>query len=242
MLALTTFDLDEYVFEALRAGASGFLLKDAPAEELTSAIHVLARGDALLAPAVTRRIVEAFVARSDPEPADVPELDDLSPREVEVLRLLAAGRSNAQIAGELIVSDATVKTHVSNILAKLRLRDRIHAVIYAYETGARAAREQPAGAPRVIRALTGPGRAAVASRHAIRHGRGPRRRRRRAVSRARAGRARLRGHRLREQRRASAARRAATACADRAPTGATTCRPSTASASSRASTATCPTR
>jgi DNA-binding NarL/FixJ family response regulator len=135
VLALTTFDLDEYVFEALRAGASGFLLKDAPAEELTNAIHVLARGDALLAPAVTRRIVEAFVARSEPEPADVPELDDLSPREVEVLRLLAAGRSNAQIAAELIVSDATVKTHVSNILAKLRLRDRIHAVIYAYETG-----------------------------------------------------------------------------------------------------------
>jgi DNA-binding NarL/FixJ family response regulator len=135
VLALTTFDLDEYVFEALRAGASGFLLKDAPADELTSAIHVLARGDALLAPAVTRRIVEAFVARSEPEPADVPELDDLSPREVEVLRLLAAGRSNAQIAAELIVSDATVKTHVSNILAKLRLRDRIHAVIYAYETG-----------------------------------------------------------------------------------------------------------
>ena len=135
ILMLTTFDLDEYVFEALRAGASGFLLKDAPAEELTSAIHVLARGDALLAPAVTRRIVEAFVARSDPEPADAPELDDLSPREVEVLQLLAAGRSNAQIAAELIVSDATVKTHVSNILAKLRLRDRIHAVIYAYETG-----------------------------------------------------------------------------------------------------------
>jgi DNA-binding NarL/FixJ family response regulator len=135
VLALTTFDLDEYVFEALRAGASGFLLKDAPAEELTNAIHVLARGDALLAPAVTRRIVEAFVARSEPEPADVPELDDLSPREVEVLRLLAAGRSNAQIAAELIVSDATVKTHVSNVLAKLRLRDRIHAVIYAYESG-----------------------------------------------------------------------------------------------------------
>jgi DNA-binding NarL/FixJ family response regulator len=135
VLALTTFDLDEYVFEALRAGASGFLLKDAPAEELTTAIHVLARGDALLAPAVTRRIVEAFVARSEPEPADLPELDDLSPREIEVLRLLAAGRSNAQIATELVVSDATVKTHVSNILAKLRLRDRIHAVIYAYETG-----------------------------------------------------------------------------------------------------------
>jgi DNA-binding NarL/FixJ family response regulator len=135
VLALTTFDLDEYVFEALRAGASGFLLKDAPAEELTTAIHVLARGDALLAPAVTRRIVEAFVEQSHAAPAETPELDDLSPREVEVLRLLAAGRSNAQIAAELVVSDATVKTHVSNILAKLRLRDRIHAVIYAYETG-----------------------------------------------------------------------------------------------------------
>jgi DNA-binding NarL/FixJ family response regulator len=133
VLALTTFDLDEYVFEALRAGASGFLLKDAPAEELTNAIHVLARGDALLAPAVTRRIVEAFVAQ--PEPPEMPDLEDLSPREVEVLRLLAAGCSNAQIAGEPVVSEATVKTHVSNILAKLRLRDRIHAVIYAYESG-----------------------------------------------------------------------------------------------------------
>jgi DNA-binding NarL/FixJ family response regulator len=142
VLAPTTFDLDEYVFEALRAGASGFLLKDAPAEELTNAIHVLARGDALLAPAVTRRIVEAFVAL--PEPPEMPDLEDLSPREVEVLRLLAAGRSNAQIAEELIVSDATVKTHVSNILAKLRLRDRIHAVIYAYETGVvRPARRPP---------------------------------------------------------------------------------------------------
>jgi DNA-binding NarL/FixJ family response regulator len=133
VLALTTFDLDEYVFEALRAGASGFLLKDAPAEELTNAIHVLARRDALLAPAVTRRIVEAFVAL--PEPPEIPDLEDLSPREVEVLRLLAAGRSNAQIADELAVSEATVKTHVSNLLAKLRLRDRIHAVIYAYESG-----------------------------------------------------------------------------------------------------------
>jgi DNA-binding NarL/FixJ family response regulator len=133
VLALTTFDLDEYVFEALRAGASGFLLKDAPAEELTNAIHVLARGDALLAPAVTRRIVEAFVAQ--PEPAEMPDLEDLSPREVEVLKLLAAGATNAQIADELVVSEATVKTHVSNLLAKLRLRDRIHAVIYAYESG-----------------------------------------------------------------------------------------------------------
>jgi DNA-binding NarL/FixJ family response regulator len=133
VLALTTFDLDEYVFEALRAGASGFLLKDAPAEELTDAIHVLARGDALLAPAVTRRIIEAFVAQ--PEPPEMPDLDELSPREVEVLRLLATGSTNAQIADALVVSDATVKTHVSNILTKLRLRDRIHAVIYAYESG-----------------------------------------------------------------------------------------------------------
>jgi DNA-binding NarL/FixJ family response regulator len=133
VLALTTFDLDEYVFEALRAGASGFLLKDAPAEELTDAIYVLARGDALLAPAVTRRIIEAFVAQ--PEPPEMPDLDELSPREVEVLRLLAAGSTNAQIADALVVSDATVKTHVSNILTKLRLRDRIHAVIYAYESG-----------------------------------------------------------------------------------------------------------
>jgi DNA-binding NarL/FixJ family response regulator len=143
VLALTTFDLDEYVFEALRAGASGFLLKDAPAEELTNAIHVLARGDALLAPAVTRRIVEAFVAM--PEPAQTTDLEELSPREIEVLRLLAAGRSNAQIAEELIVSEATVKTHVSNVLAKLRLRDRIHAVIYAYETGV----VRPTGRPPV---------------------------------------------------------------------------------------------
>jgi DNA-binding NarL/FixJ family response regulator len=135
VLALTTFDLDEYVFEALRAGASGFLLKDAPAEELTRAIHVLAQGDALLAPAVTRRIVEAFVALPEPEPTDAPDLEDLSPREVEVLQLLAAGCSNAQIADRLVVSDATVKTHVSNLLAKLRLRDRVHAVIYAYECG-----------------------------------------------------------------------------------------------------------
>jgi DNA-binding NarL/FixJ family response regulator len=133
VLALTTFDLDEYVFEALRAGASGFLLKDAPASELIEAVQVLARGDALLAPAVTRRVIEAFAAL--PQPADGRALEELSPRELEVLRLLAAGRSNAQIAAELVVSEATAKTHVSNILTKLRLRDRIHAVIYAYETG-----------------------------------------------------------------------------------------------------------
>jgi DNA-binding NarL/FixJ family response regulator len=133
VLVLTTFDLDEYVFDALRAGASGFLLKDAPAEELVAAVRVLSRGDALLAPAVTRRVVEAFATL--PQPAEPPELGDLSPREIAVLSQLARGRSNAEIAGELFVSDATVKTHVSNLLAKLGLRDRIQAVIYAYESG-----------------------------------------------------------------------------------------------------------
>jgi len=133
VLVLTTFDLDEYVFRALRAGASGFLLKDAPAEELADAVRVLARGEALLAPAVTRRVVEAFAATPDQTaPAD---LADLSPREGEVLRLLARGRSNAQIASELVISEATAKTHVSNVLGKLGLRDRIQAVIYAYEAG-----------------------------------------------------------------------------------------------------------
>jgi DNA-binding NarL/FixJ family response regulator len=133
VLVLTTFDLDEYVFEALRAGASGFLLKDAPAEELVAAVRVVARGDALLAPAVTRRVVEAFT--SIPAPAPPPVVDALSPRELEVLRRLARGRSNAEIAADFYVSEATVKTHVSNILMKLRLRDRIQAVIYAYEHG-----------------------------------------------------------------------------------------------------------
>ena len=133
MLVLTTFDLDEYVFEALRAGASGFLLKDAPAEELVAAIRVLARGDALLAPAVTRRVIEAFAAI--PEPPEPSDAVDLSPRELEVLRLLARGRTNAEIAAAFVVSEATVKTHVSNVLGKLRLRDRVQAVIYAYEHG-----------------------------------------------------------------------------------------------------------
>ena len=133
VLVLTTFDLDEYVFEALRAGASGFLLKDGPAEELVQAVRVVARGDALLAPAVTRRVVEAFTAVPPPAPrVDVPEL---SPRELDVLRELAQGSSNAEIAARFFVSEATVKTHVSSILAKLRLRDRVQAVIYAYESG-----------------------------------------------------------------------------------------------------------
>ncbi|GAA3174013.1 response regulator transcription factor [Blastococcus jejuensis] len=136
VLVLTTFDLDEYVFEALRAGASGFLLKDATAEELIAAVRTLAAGDAILAPGVTRRVIEAFgaaVPRTDP--AGEARLASLSPREIEVLRLLARGLSNAEIARELFVSDATSKTHVSNVLTKLRLRDRVQAVIFAYESG-----------------------------------------------------------------------------------------------------------
>ena len=135
ILILTTYDLDEYVFEALRAGANGFMLKDAPVEQLVEAIHVLAAGDALLAPAVTRRVIEAFAAMPEPSAPPPDHLEGLTAREVEVLRLLAQGRSNADIAAELIVSAATAKTHVSNILTKLRLRDRIQAVIYAYENG-----------------------------------------------------------------------------------------------------------
>ena len=135
VLVLTTFDLDEYVFDALRAGASGFLLKDATAEELIAAVRTLAAGDAVLAPAVTRRVIEAFGAVPRPDPAMADRLAVLSAREQEVLRLLARGLSNAEIARELFVSDATTKTHVSNVLAKLRLRDRVQAVIFAYESG-----------------------------------------------------------------------------------------------------------
>ena len=136
VLVLTTFDLDEYVFEALRAGASGFLLKDAPAEELAAAIRTVARGDSLLAPGVTRRVIDAFVRRAAPAaPAPDGRLDLLTPRELEVLGLLARGLSNLDIATRLFVSEGTTKTHVSNVLAKLGLRDRVQAVIFAYETG-----------------------------------------------------------------------------------------------------------
>ena len=135
VLVLTTFDLDEYVFEALRAGASGFLLKDATAEELIAAVLALASGDAVLAPSVTRRVIEAFGQVPAPDPAIGQRLAGLSVREREVLRLLARGLSNAEIAAELFVSDATAKTHVSNVLAKLQLRDRVQAVIFAYESG-----------------------------------------------------------------------------------------------------------
>jgi DNA-binding NarL/FixJ family response regulator len=135
VLVLTTFDLDEYVFEALRAGASGFLLKDATAEDLVAAIRILARGDALLAPAVTQRVIAAFASHPRQDQQLGRKVSQLSAREVEVLELLARGFSNAEIAGELVVSEATAKTHVAHILSKLDARDRVQAVIFAYEAG-----------------------------------------------------------------------------------------------------------
>jgi DNA-binding NarL/FixJ family response regulator len=135
VLILTTFGLDDYVYEALRAGASGFMLKDAPPEELLAAIEVVARGDALIAPAVTRAVIEEFVRRAPAPSAPAPALDGLTEREREVLELLARGMSNAEIAERLVVSAGTVKTHVAHVLAKLNLRDRVQAVILAYESG-----------------------------------------------------------------------------------------------------------
>jgi DNA-binding NarL/FixJ family response regulator len=135
VLILTTFGLDDYVYEALRAGASGFMLKDAPPEELLAAIEVVARGDALIAPAVTRSVIEEFVRRSPTPSPPAPELDGLTDREREVLELLARGLSNAEIAERLVVSAGTVKTHVAHVLGKLGLRDRVQAVILAYESG-----------------------------------------------------------------------------------------------------------
>ena len=136
ILILTTFGLDDYIIEALRAGASGFLLKDAPVEELVRAVRTVAAGDAQLSPAVTKRLLEQVARRL---PAAVPRdsglLADLTERELEVLRLLAAGMSNAEIAAALVVSEPTVKSHVSSVLQKLGLRDRVQAVIYAYENG-----------------------------------------------------------------------------------------------------------
>lgn len=133
VLVVTTFDLDEYVFGALRAGASGFLLKDAPAEELVAAVRVVAAGDGLLAPAVTRRVIEAFAA--GPVLAPPPGLADLTPREREVLGLVARGRTNAELARELFIAETTVKSHLGQILVKLGVRDRVQAVIAAYEGG-----------------------------------------------------------------------------------------------------------
>jgi DNA-binding NarL/FixJ family response regulator len=135
VVMLTTFDLDDYVYEALRAGASGFLLKDAPRHDLIAAVRRVAAGDALLAPSVTRRLIEAF-ARRPPETAPSPSrLASLTARERDILLRLARGRSNAEVATELFVSETTVKTHVGHLLAKLGLRDRVQAVILAYETG-----------------------------------------------------------------------------------------------------------
>jgi DNA-binding NarL/FixJ family response regulator len=135
VLILTTFDLDEYVYESLRAGASGFLLKNAPAERLVEAIRVVAAGDALLAPSVTRRLIGQFIAQHSRAENPVPELADLTARELEVLELLARGRTNEEIAAELVISHGTVKTHVARVLRKLSLRDRVQAVIFAYENG-----------------------------------------------------------------------------------------------------------
>ena len=134
VLILTTFDLDEYVFEALRAGASGFLLKDRPPEELVAAVRVVASGEALLAPSVTRRLIEEFASRPTTTPSSH-RLDELTQREREVMVLIAQGLSNSEIAGHLFVAETTVKTHVGRVLQKLGLRDRAQAVVAAYESG-----------------------------------------------------------------------------------------------------------
>ena len=136
VVILTTFDLDDYVYEALRAGASGFLLKDAPRADLIAAIRLAAAGDALLAPSVTRRLIEAFARRPASMSPSPSRLSSLTPRERDILLLVARGHSNTEIAAELVVSEATVKTHIGHLLAKLGLRDRVQAVILAYETGA----------------------------------------------------------------------------------------------------------
>jgi DNA-binding NarL/FixJ family response regulator len=135
IIILTTFDLDQYVYAALTAGASGFLLKDVSPEQLVAAVRMVRSGDALLAPSITRRLVERFAPRAAARPAVHADLSELTPRELEVLRLLARGLSNAELAAELTLSEATVKTHVGRILTKLHLRDRVQAVVLAYETG-----------------------------------------------------------------------------------------------------------
>ena len=133
ILILTTFDLDEYVYEALRAGASGFVLKDEPPEQLLAAVRIVAGGDALLSPGSTRRVIERFTRIPDPSPP--PQLDELTERELDVFRLVARGLSNAEIGKELYISDTTVKTHITHMLQKLDVRDRVQAVVLAYESG-----------------------------------------------------------------------------------------------------------
>jgi DNA-binding NarL/FixJ family response regulator len=136
ILILTTFDLDEYVYEAIRAGASGFLLKDVRPQELVDAVHVVAKGDALLAPSITRRLLDRFAEQAPENPAKPPpQLESLTERELEVLKLVAKGWSNAELAEKLFLSETTVKTHVSSVLRKLGLRDRVQAVVMAYEAG-----------------------------------------------------------------------------------------------------------
>ena len=143
VLILTTFDLDEYVYDALGAGASGFLLKDSPPEQLVNAIEVVAAGEALLAPAITNRLIEQFARSRGRHHTPPPGLDELTARELEVFKLLARGMSNAEIAASLVVSDTTIKTHVGRLLAKLGLRDRVQAVVLAYESGLIAPGGQP---------------------------------------------------------------------------------------------------
>jgi len=135
VLVLTTFDLDEYVYEALNAGAAGFLLKDAPPDRLAAAVRTIASGEALLAPEITRRLVERYVRRPPPETAQREVFGELTEREIDVVRRVARGLSNAEIAGELHLSEATVKTHLTHILSKLGLRDRVQVVVLAYESG-----------------------------------------------------------------------------------------------------------
>jgi DNA-binding NarL/FixJ family response regulator len=135
VLMLTTFDMNEYVYEAMKSGASGFLLKDVRPEQLADAVRTVAAGDALLAPSITRRLIEEHVRRPPPGQGRPPELAELTERELEVLQLIAKGLSNTEIGGQLFVAEATVKTHVTRILAKLQLRDRVQAVVLAYESG-----------------------------------------------------------------------------------------------------------
>jgi DNA-binding NarL/FixJ family response regulator len=144
VLMLTTFDLDEYVYDALRAGASGFLLKDVPANQLAAGVRMVAAGDALLAPAITRRLIEEFAA-TPPAALAPPGLDELTPRELGVFRLVAQGKSNAEIAAELIIGETTVKTHVTRMMMKLGVRDRVQAVVLAYELGVVTPSRRPVG-------------------------------------------------------------------------------------------------
>ena len=146
VLVLTTYDLDEYVFDALQAGASGFLLKDTPPAQLVDGIRAVAMGEALLAPTVTRRLIEEFARVGAARRNRPPELDELTPRELEVLQLLARGLSNVEIAERLFLSDTTVKTHVAHVLSKLNLRDRVQAVVLAYESGLVRAGDPPSSA------------------------------------------------------------------------------------------------